>query len=80
MARKTTALIPGYEHTKADCPNLANHTDRPEIGYLDFPDWAREMNRTHRQERCPECGYYVIWQPRAEQRRGSQPHNDEGEA
>lgn len=60
--RQPAGLIPGYHHTKPQCPNLANHAWRPE-GYGAFIEFCREMSKTHRQERCPECGYYVIWTP-----------------
>lgn len=48
-----------------DCPRAAElHTPRPE-GYLEWHAWADEMTKTHRQERCPECGFLSIWTPKS---------------
>lgn len=49
---------------EADCPSFHDHTPSP-AGYLQWHDWARKMLRTHRQVRCPNCGLYVIWVPKA---------------
>lgn len=40
--------------------NCTMHTPCPE-NYLDWHEWAREKNETHRQCRCDECGLYEIW-------------------
>jgi len=36
------------------------HTPHPS-GYLQFSNWAEEMSKTHRQERCPICGLWAVW-------------------
>ena len=46
-----------------DCPNKANHTPGPDA-YLEWHAWATKMKQTHKQERCPQCGLYLIWTPR----------------
>lgn len=46
-----------------ECSNRASHTPRPD-GYHEFLEWCREMSKTHTQEQCPSCGYYVIWKER----------------
>lgn len=28
--------------------------------------WAADLSKTHRRFRCPDCGLWVIWRPRAE--------------
>ena len=45
------------------CPNEANHTPAP-TGYLPYAAWADRMHRTHKQQKCPGCGLYVIWVPK----------------
>lgn len=45
-----------------DCPDIANHTKCPE-GYIEWHEWADEMQENHRSIRCPTCGYYAIWIP-----------------
>ena len=44
------------------CPDVAQHGD------LDQPDdyggaeeWAWEKLKTHKQERCPTCGFLSLW-------------------
>lgn len=55
---------PGFRANTADqCPDAAKHTPSP--GYIDFPNWASEKSKTHKQKRCPTCGYWAIWEPRA---------------
>jgi hypothetical protein len=46
------------------CPNIEDHTWRPE-GYLEWCSWADEMSKTNKQRKCPGCGRYVIWEPKA---------------
>ena len=46
-----------------DCPNKASHLLGPSE-YLERVEWAEEMRKTHRQERCPGCGLWVIWKPK----------------
>lgn len=48
----------------ADCPDFMNHTPSPK-GYLGWHDWAKKLGRTHRQVKCPGCGLYAIWMPKA---------------
>lgn len=36
------------------------HTKAP-IGYVAWHEWAEKKARTHRQERCPNCGLWAIW-------------------
>ncbi len=52
-----------------DCPRASElHTPSPS-GYLQWHAWAEQMAKTHKQARCPECGFLSIWQPkRAEPR------------
>ena len=52
-------LKPRPEH----CPNKESHLLGPS-GYLERSEWAEEMRKTHKQERCPECGLWVIWRPK----------------
>ena len=47
-----------------NCPNKASHMLGPS-GYLERTEWAEAMRKTHRQERCPGCGLWVIWRPKA---------------
>ncbi len=59
--------------TKETCPQRYLHTLEPG-GYLAWQNWAREMRRTHDQQRCPGCGMYAIWVRRAGE--AGQPHHD----
>lgn len=45
------------------CPNIDAHTECPE-DYLSWHHWAEAMDKTHKQERCGDCGLYAIWTPR----------------
>lgn len=47
-----------------DCPDADKHTPHPS-GYLAHFEWAQEMKETHRQTRCPTCGFWTVWVPRA---------------
>ena len=49
--------------SEALCPHFEDHTPSPS-GYLQWHMWAKQMNRTHRVERCHGCGLYTIWTPR----------------
>ena len=42
------------------CSLASKHTKCPE-GYLEWHAWANRKSRTHRTERCPGCGLYMIW-------------------
>lgn len=48
----------------AACPQAANHTPAP-TDYHAWHAWADTMVHTHDQERCPGCGLWLIWTPRA---------------
>ena len=48
---------------KDNCINKANHTPCPS-GYLEWDKWSDKMSETHNQKRCPECGLWVIWEPK----------------
>ena len=53
----------GYRSAKG-CPDAdVRHTKTP-AGYLAWHEWATRMRRTHRQERCPRCGYWAVWVPK----------------
>ena len=43
-----------------NCPNKALHQLGPSE-YLERAEWAEEMRKTYRQERCLGCGLWVIW-------------------
>ena len=45
------------------CPNYWAHTHGPD-GYFAWHEWAEEMQKTHRQRKCPGCGLFAIWTPR----------------
>lgn len=48
----------------SDCPRAAEkHTPRPE-SYLAWFDWAQQKARTHRQRKCPTCGFWAVWVPK----------------
>ena len=51
-------------HRAPHCPNIEDHTACPD-GYLEWHAWAEKMSRTHRQRKCPSCGLYEIWEPKA---------------
>jgi hypothetical protein len=61
----------GPPHTnlvvEGDCPNKANHTPAP-MGYVARQEWSKRMSKTHRQITCEQCGLWVIWLPKAEER------------
>jgi hypothetical protein len=39
------------------------HTDSPR-SYLQWGEWAKEMERTHVQRQCKGCGLWSVWEPR----------------
>lgn len=49
----------------ANCPQVEGHTASPS-GYMEFHDWAYDMDRTHVQRQCDVCKMWVIWVPREE--------------
>jgi hypothetical protein len=42
------------------CPNAAAHTDGPTT-YLGAFEWRKEMSKTHKVSRCPDCMRFRIW-------------------
>lgn len=52
-----------YAHAE-DCPDVHKHTADPS-GYLQWHAWAEKMAKTHDQIRCPTCGFWAIWVPKA---------------
>jgi DNA-directed RNA polymerase subunit RPC12/RpoP len=55
---------PQVKYPKASaCPDAAKHTSSPD-GYLAYHAWAEKKMKTHRQERCPTCGFWSIWKPK----------------
>lgn len=40
-------------------------------GYLQWHDWAQEMNRTHVQSRCTRCGLWQVWTARTPRKRAA---------
>lgn len=55
---------PLKELSVGDCSKIENHTACPD-NYLAWHDWARGMVRTHKAYRCPDCGFWAIWVPKA---------------
>lgn len=45
-------------------PCAPKHTLSP-FPYLQWMAWAEEMAKTHDQTRCPDCGLWAIWVPKA---------------
>ena len=53
-----------FKFKSADlCPDKANHADQP-ADYGAASEWAEKMAKTHKQERCPTCGYWALWEPK----------------
>lgn len=51
-----------YHLQNETCPNSAEHNDEANhLGYVAWHAWAKEKAKTHRQERCPGCGFHCIW-------------------
>ena len=46
------------------CEHFEDHTVCPE-GYIQWHAWAEELGKTHKQRKCPGCGYYAIWEEKA---------------
>jgi hypothetical protein len=61
------AATPFKYDSKDDCPDKAKHTNCPS-GYLGWHDWAEKKRRTHRQKRCPTCGFWSIWVPKKQRK------------
>ena len=64
----STELRPGFSRGYDDpayrtCPNEANHTPHP-IAYGASQAWMTQMQKTHKQTRCPDCGRWAIWIPK----------------
>lgn len=43
-----------------DSEAMCKHTPCPS-GYVQWCQWAKEMHKTHMQEKCPGCGRYKVW-------------------
>ena len=41
------------------------HTAVPE-GYIEWHEWAKRASNTHSPVRCPKCGRWSIWFPKAD--------------
>ena len=52
-----------FEKRGPECPNYENHEPMP-TGYVEFDEWAKVKNRTHKNIKCPGCGFYRLWIPR----------------
>lgn len=48
-----------------ECPRIELHTSCPS-GYVQWHEWAERMEKTHKQKRCPSCGFWAIWVPRGD--------------
>ena len=48
---------------ESQCPNEDKHTVLPK-GYVQRHRWARSMQSTHKQTKCPACGLWAIWVPK----------------
>ncbi len=67
MKKQTKRAMAG----ERPCANANNHTPIPgggplTTGYGAFMDFANKMSKTHAQVRCPSCGLWKIWLPKAE--------------
>lgn len=52
----------GFNYLKAtDCPDL---TTRHARGFPKDFNLNTGRSKTHRQERCPTCGFYALWTER----------------
>ena len=40
------------------------HTHESPKGYAQYMAWASEMNKTHRNVKCPHCNLWASWEPR----------------
>lgn len=49
-----------HDYVIAQCANRKKHTEMPG-GYVEFIELAEEKMKTHEQQQCPVCGYWVIW-------------------
>lgn len=52
----------------AQCPDPSPHThsEDEDLGYTAWHEWAKQMSKTHRQKRCPNCGLYRVWAPKGD--------------
>ena len=57
--RSTTVKHAPYTHPGSTC---ADHADAPS-GYVARTEWMEEMSKTHKQRRCAQCGFWMIWVP-----------------
>lgn len=49
---------------KSECLQIKKHVTGEPTSYSEWFDWAEKKAKTHRQERCPTCGFYSIWEPK----------------
>lgn len=64
MSKPPAPTQPLVKFKSADlCPDVATHTPSPD-GYLQWHAWAEQKAKTHRQSRCPTCGFWSIWKPK----------------
>ena len=43
------------------CPNRGNHHEPDGLDFAAWDTWAKNMEKTHIQKRCPVCNLYLIW-------------------
>ena len=53
-------LCGGDDRLALDPGECETHTPHP-LGYNDWHEWAKKMDKTHRSTVCPSCGRYGIW-------------------
>lgn len=46
------------------CPDAAKRHTKAPTGYIAWHEWAEKKSKTHKQERCPTCGFFSIWKKR----------------
>ena len=44
---------------------VCNHTPHPTLYHAQY-EWTERAAKTHSQIRCPRCGLWAIWLPKAE--------------
>jgi hypothetical protein len=62
MTKAKTKSVLKYSEPEL-CPDWDKHTAAPR-SYLEWHEWAEDMAKTHKQERCPTCGYWAMWTPK----------------
>lgn len=56
-----TAMMQSTARLPARCRRLHTVDKTEPVDYCLWFEWAKKKSKTHRQERCPECGLYKIW-------------------